>query len=232
MMRLRCLIPRPHTLAQGLALNLYMKEFGRKHCHCLAPNHEPKLVVITGGPGGGKTATLELARRSFCKHTAILPEAASILFVGGFWRHDTLPAKKALQRSIYFVQREQERMVIEEKLSGLILCDRGTLDSLAYWPNSEDSFFKELGTTLETELAKYAAVIHLCTPSAAQGYNHQNPVRIENAVEAAEIDTRILEVWEKHPNRFVIESNENFFKKAEQVLEVLQKTIPPCCKPK
>jgi len=38
------------------------------------------LVVLTGGPGAGKTAFLEIARRNFCEHIAVLPEAASIVF--------------------------------------------------------------------------------------------------------------------------------------------------------
>ena len=37
------------------------------------------------------------------------------------------------------------------------LCDRGVLDSLAYWPSSPEEFFIELGTTREKELARYAA---------------------------------------------------------------------------
>ncbi len=45
-----------------------------------------QLVVLTGGPGAGKTAILEILRRSLCPCVAVLPEAASILFGGGFWR--------------------------------------------------------------------------------------------------------------------------------------------------
>jgi predicted ATPase len=43
----------------------------------------PKLVVLTGGPGAGKTALLEVVRRHFCEHVVVLPEAASIVFGGG-----------------------------------------------------------------------------------------------------------------------------------------------------
>lgn len=48
--------------------------------------HERKRVVLTGGPGAGKTALLELVRQSFCTHVKVLPEAASIVFGGGFPR--------------------------------------------------------------------------------------------------------------------------------------------------
>lgn len=63
---------------------------GSGACGCPEPSHELRLVVVTGGPDAGKTAVLELAARSFCEHVAILPEAATIVFGGGFPRHDTL----------------------------------------------------------------------------------------------------------------------------------------------
>ncbi len=31
-------------------------------------------MVLTGGPGAGKTAILELVRRTLCPHVALLPE--------------------------------------------------------------------------------------------------------------------------------------------------------------
>ena len=64
-----------------------------------------------------------------------------------------------------------------------MLCDRGTVDGLAYWPGPE-SFWDHVATTLEQQLARYDAVIHLRTPSAANGYNQSNPLRTEGAAEA------------------------------------------------
>lgn len=141
---------------------------------CRAAAHEPKLVVLTGGPGGGKTAVLELVRNAFCEHIAVLPEAASIVFGGGFPRSDELPMRRASQRAIFHVQREIERGVVEMQRAAVVLCDRGALDGLAYWPDSAASFFDEVGTTLEAELRRYAAVIHLRTPAAERGYDHRN----------------------------------------------------------
>ena len=59
-------------------------------CPCSKARHTPKLVVLTGG---GKTAILELARKYFCRHIVFLPEAAGIVFCGGFprIRTDYLP---------------------------------------------------------------------------------------------------------------------------------------------
>jgi hypothetical protein len=64
-------------------------------CNC-TQSHTRKRVVLTGGPGAGKTAVLELARQYFCKHVLVLPEAAGILFGGGFPRRACRPSARRL----------------------------------------------------------------------------------------------------------------------------------------
>lgn len=198
-------------------------------CACKRENHDSKRVVLTGGPGAGKTAVLEIARKNFCEHISILPESASIIFSGGFWRHDTLAAKKAAQRAIYYVQRELERLVDDEKQAAITLCDRGTVDGLAYWPDNKALFWKEIGTNKQEELSRYTAVIHLRTPPLEQGYNHQNPTRIETAKQAAEIDEKIAQAWSGHPRRFFIESNNEFLEKVSQTITLIKNELPECC---
>ena len=110
-----------------------------------------------------------------------------------------------------------------------MLCDRGTLDGLAYWPSAQEAFFEQLNTSHEAELARYSSVIHLETP-AVEHYNHDNPLRLESPTEAAAIDRRIREVWEDHPNRVSIDSAEDFFDKAQQALRVIGDAIPACCR--
>jgi uncharacterized protein (DUF2249 family) len=50
--------------------------------------HLRRRIVLTGGPGAGKTAVLELFRAAVCEHVNVLPEAAGIVFGGGFPRDD------------------------------------------------------------------------------------------------------------------------------------------------
>lgn len=199
-------------------------------CECRRNGHELKLIAITGGPGAGKTAILEMAKRAFCEHVAILPEAASIVFGGGFWRLESIPGKKAGQRAIYHIQRELEKLVADEAISAVALCDRGTLDGLAYWPDSEAAFFSEIGSTREAELQRYAAVIHLRSPAAHQGYNHENPIRIESADEAAETDAKIEKAWYGHPRRFFVESDADFLGKVAKAAALIREEIPACCR--
>ena len=123
-----------------------------KDCACtLVPNGAPKMIVVTGGPGAGKTAVLEIIRKQLCRHVAILPEAASIVFGGGFWRLPSASARMCSQRAILHVQQQMEELAFGEKTWPVILCDRGLLDGLAYWPGTEDEFFSEARTTHKSD---------------------------------------------------------------------------------
>lgn len=186
--------------------------------------------MLTGGPGGGKTAVLELVRKHFCEHVIVLPESASIVFGGGFPRHATDPGRRAAQRAIFRVEDEMERLAREERQAAVVLCDRGTLDGLAYWPGAPAEYWAELGTTAEAQLARYAAVIHLRTPSADRGYNQANPVRIEAAREAALIDDKIALAWSGHPRRSFIESADDFLNKAARAMALVREELPTCCR--
>ena len=197
--------------------------------NCQGATHRCQLVVVTGGPGAGKTAVLEIAKRHFCEHIMVLPESAGIIFGGGFWRKPTLPARKAAQRAIFYVQRELETLVIEEGNAAIALCDRGTLDGLAYWPGTAPDFWRELGTTKAQELSRYAAVIHLRSPKGDQGYNLSNPVRIETPEQAAEIDLKIAKAWDGHPHRIFVESSLEFLDKVRLAMEGIRAQLPSCC---
>ena len=197
-------------------------------CDC-TNTHVPRRIVLTGGPGAGKTATLELIRRaSFCEHVQILPEAAGIVFGGGFPRRTDTAARRAAQRAIFHVQRELEEAAAATN-AVIILCDRGTVDGAAYWPGSDD-FFAAVHTSLTDELRRYDAVIHLRTPPIENGYNRQNPLRTETAIEAAAVDKRILRFWDAHPRRFVVDATPDFLLKAARVLELMRAELPECCR--
>jgi predicted ATPase len=204
--------------------------FGRKLCSCHEQSHVSQLIAVTGGPGAGKTAILDAARQVFCQHVVIVPEAATIVFSGGFWRLTSEAGRRSAQRAIFHVQRQLETILAEDRLGAVGLCDRGTVDGAAYWPGSEESYWSELGTSRAQELARYAAVIHLRTPPAAGGYNQQNPFRIESARVAAELDERIFAAWANHPRRTVVEADDSFATKLERALEVITEHMPPCCR--
>jgi predicted ATPase len=196
-------------------------------CAC-AHVHEPRRIVLTGGPGAGKTAVLEIVRIAMCRHVVVLPEAASVVFRGGFPRGSTLAVKQAGQRAIYYVQRELEATGLAGD-PAIVLCDRGTIDGSAYWPGP-DPIWQSVGSTSEAELARYDAVIHLRTPALDNGYNHDNPLRIETAEQAAAIDARIAEAWAPHPRRYEVLATPDFFAKVVRTLSSINGELPPCCR--
>jgi predicted ATPase len=196
-------------------------------CAC-RQRHDTRRIVLTGGPGAGKTAVLELVRQEFCAHVTVLPEAAGIVFGGGFPRLRDVEGRRAAQRAIYFVQRELERMA-DGANAAIVLCDRGTVDGAAYWPGP-GVFWDDLGTTLEREMRRYAAVIHLRTPPPGAGYNNGNPLRTETAEVAAAIDAALVNIWEAHPRRFIVPASSDFLEKAARTIEILRNELPACCK--
>lgn len=196
-------------------------------CGCAGPHRRRRRVVLTGGPGAGKTAVLELVRRSFCEHVSILPEAAGIVLGGGFPQDARIEARRAVQRAIYFVQRELEA-VGDLGDPAIVLCDRGTVDGAAYWPGPDEPWVS-FGTNLVTQLTRYQTVIHLRTPGAGS-YNHDNPLRIETPAEAAVIDMHIARLWSGHPRLHTLESTADFLAKAARALEILSAELPACCR--
>lgn len=198
-----------------------------KPCTC-RQRHPRKRVVLTGGPGAGKTAVLELIRLFFCEHVRTLPESAGIVFSGGFPRGPQLDVRQAAQRAIYHVQHELESTEDDDN-AAIVLCDRGTIDGSAYWPGP-GPLWPAVGTTIKAELARYDAAIHLRTPTAPEDYAGQSSVRIESVEEAAVIDARIAEAWSSHPRRFMVEATPDFLTKAAEAMQLLRNEVPECCR--
>jgi predicted ATPase len=193
----------------------------------IEPLARAERVVLTGGPGAGKTAVLELASRQLCGHVVFVPEAAGILFRGGFPRPVTPAQHRAAQRAIFRVQRELEQMAAVARPGARTLCDRGTLDGLAYWPGTEEALFAEVGSSLEEELSHYRAVIHLEVPEAAD-YQPDALLRPESHAQALEIDRRILRAWARHPHRVVVPHSGDFLEKARRALVAIRQALPEC----
>lgn len=185
-----------------------MKRHAKPHSngHC--------RIVLTGGPGGGKTTAADLFRREMGESVALVPEAATMIFSGGFPRATHPLAVHAAQRAIYEVQRNLEDVQAAIYPDRVLLCDRGTVDGAAYWPGDSEGFFAEIGSSLEHELARYDAVIFF--ESAAVGGLHiesGNPMRIETMEQAVLLDQRLRLHWSRHPRFILVPHQKSFFKK-------------------
>lgn len=187
---------------------------------------QARFIVLTGGPGAGKSAVMAAVRQIYGSQVAILPEAASIVYSGGYPRFNTEISIRSAQRAICRVQEELERYVVEEGKFSIALCDRGIVDGAAYWPHGEDSFFSSVGFSRESVFARYHTVIHLKTPGIEMGYDYSNPMRTETPAQAAALDQKIERVWAGHPNRFVVPATERFQDKLEQVTDLILAAMP------
>lgn len=178
-------------------------------------------IAVTGGPSGGKTTLIEALKKELGQKCAVVPEAASILYRGGFPRYKETQAVIHAQKAIYYTQRELEDLICAVSQKPLIVCDRGSLDSAAYWPKTEENFFDTMKSSKEQEFARYDWVIHLDTASL-DFYDTTNPIRTETFQEAWDLNTKIKNAWDGHPHRIVISHNEDFLSKMTTSLSVIR----------
>lgn len=171
-------------------------------------------IVLTGGPGGGKTTAADLFRREIGERVVIVPEAATLVFSGGFPRCTERAGILAAQHAIFHVQRNLEDVQSSLYPERALLCDRGTVDGGAYWPGDHDEFFATLGTTLENELDRYDGVIFFESAAVGgMGIEGGNPVRNESMEEAAALDAKLRSLWVQHPRFVLVRHNPSFFRK-------------------
>lgn len=204
-------IGNPRTIEQ-LVTSLQDVHWAMCASHGAQAMNRRSVIVLTGGPGGGKSTLLdELQRRpnSIGRFIA-LPEVIFMMHRVGI-----SPREKLFQRLIVHLQMALEDGV--NRALGLddlrpILCHRGSLDPLAYWIDlgwSEEAFFTYTDTTLEEHYQRYAAVIHLVTAAdGAEEHYARWPVahRTEQIEDAIRLDGLLHRVWRDHPNYHSIDN--------------------------
>lgn len=156
-------------------------------------------VVLTGGPGGGKTTAADLYRREIGDEVVVVPEAATLLYLGGFPRAGVNGVRRATQRAIYHVQLNLEDAQSAHYRSRVLLCDRGTVD----------------GAVIFFETAAVGGI------SIEGG----SPTRIESIDEALSLDRKLKSLWSRHPHFIFVPHNTSFIKKVNSRLEELAKIV-------
>jgi len=185
-----------------------------------------KRIVLTGGPGGGKTTALDLIRREFLGKIATVPEAATMIFSGGIGRSTNEHILKTQQIAIFNLQKHLEDIQRAMFQHSIILCDRGSLDGLAYWPGSDNDFFISMNTNLEDELARYDAVIFFeSAAKSGESIKSNNPIRNESENVAIELDDKLQKIWSKHPNFNLIHSSESFINKVMFGIKTIERIM-------
>ena len=182
--------------------------------------------MLTGGPGAGKTTAADLIRREVGEKVVVVPEAATMLFSGGFPRCEDPDAREAAQTAIFHVQRGIEDVMAATYPGRVLLCDRGTVDGAAYWPSTPEEFFQASRTTLTAELLRYDRVIFFETAAVGGlGIEGGNPVRTESLQEAIELDRALRQLWSQHPRFTLVPHSSSFMKKIVTAVELLSEAI-------
>ncbi len=185
-----------------------------------------KRIVLTGGPGAGKTVVAARLAAEQPERFALVPEAATQVYTQLQTRWDRLdPAgRHDVQRRIYQFQREQEDRAEREHPTKTLLLDRGTIDGAAYWPEGSEAYWRDLGTTHAAELARYDAVILLQTSAALGLYDgdDSNPCRFEDADAAIASDDLLEVLWRAHPRLLKVPACATLEEKVNRVRLVLE----------
>jgi len=163
-----------------------------------------KRIVLTGGPGAGKTVISQRIATLHPDRFVRVPEAATQTYalLQTRWDRLDLVGRRDVQRRIYRLQVEQEERLSREHPDKVLLLDRGTIDGAAYWPDGVEDYWRDLGTTHEQEVARYDTVIWLETAAALGMYDGDasNACRFEDAQAAVESGNLLLRLWGGHPS--------------------------------
>lgn len=169
-----------------------------------------RSVVLTGGPGAGKSALSAHFARRFPHRFVPVPEAATQVYALRKTRWDKLDAdgRREVQRHIYRLQLQQEQTLRQAHPERILLLDRGTVDGAAYWPDGPADYWQALGTSAQAELQRYDQVIWLQSSAAIGVYDgsHSNACRFEDAAAALDCGQRLRQVWQAHRHFHAVEA--------------------------
>jgi predicted ATPase len=185
-----------------------------------------KRIVLTGGPGAGKTVIAQhlVAERS--DRFVLVPESATQVYSALQTRWDRLDVagRRDVQRKIYRHQIDQEDRLAAANPGKILLLDRGTIDGAAYWPEGPDEYWHDLGTNLADELKRYDAVIWLQTAAAIRIYDgsDSNACRFEDADAAVASGEVLRKLWHDHPHLHTVQAQLVLDEKIDSVIQLVE----------
>jgi predicted ATPase len=184
-----------------------------------------RRIVLTGGPGAGKTVIARAIAQRRADRFVLVPEAATQVYdlLRTTWDRLDLDGRRDVQRRIYRLQVEQEQRLASAHPDKLLLLDRGTIDGAAYWPDGSDDYWRDLGTNLRDELNRYDQVIWLETAASLGLYDgsESNFCRFEDADAAIRSGELLKQLWIGHPRLQLISAYGDLEDKIAAVVAVI-----------
>lgn len=194
-----------------------------------------KRIVLTGGPGSGKTSVLEKIKQVYAGEgykVIVVPETATELMNNGITFKDGSISLLDFQELVMRLQLAKEEVVdraIEltntEKI--IVVYDRGTIDNTAYINKDE---FEEVMTRLNhvksfAELMdKYDLVINLV--GREDFYTTaNNAARSESASEAMKLGDATLKCWLGHKKVKIVLPKDTMEEKTSEVLNTINELL-------
>ena len=197
-------------------------------------------IVLTGGPCGGKTSSLEILKTKLSNkgyNVMIVQEVATDLMQRGI-SSETL-GRENFQKKVLKWQIEKEQIYIrklqEMNQIGILICDRGTLDGKAfcemYWDETSEGISGEelfnrivenLGLSEEELYSRYDKVIHFLSTAVdlPNQYNlYTNTIRQEDVRQSIEADEILQRIWSVHPERVILDNSTSFCEKVDRAVD-------------
>lgn len=194
-----------------------------------------KRIVLTGGPGSGKTSVLEKINQVYSSEgykVIIVPETATELMNNGITFKDGSMSLVDFQELVMRLQLAKEEVVDRtiELMSNekvIVVYDRGTIDNTAYINKNE---FEEILTRLNNVksftdlLNKYDLVINLV--GREDFYTTQNnKARSESSSEALKLGDTTLKCWLGHKTIKIVMPKDTVDEKISEVLNIINESL-------
>jgi predicted ATPase len=184
-----------------------------------------RRIVLTGGPGAGKTVTARHVVASDPTRYALVPEAATQVYdeLRTRWDRLNIDGRRDVQRQIYRLQRSQEDRIAAEFPAKTLVLDRGTIDGAAYWPEGADAYWADLSTTHPVELSRYDSVVWMQTAAALGIYDgdESNSCRFEDPQAAIDSGELLARLWGTHPQLHRVDAFPELDRKLDAVLQLV-----------
>lgn len=183
-------------------------------------------VVLTGGPCGGKTSSLDHFTARLTKagvDVYCAPEVPTILINGGCrypgpdGGHRLTAFEMALLRLQIQVEETFYHIACSTGSPSVVVYDRALMDVAAYLP--QDMWQQILSENKWSEqefLSRYDMVLHLVTAAdGAEKYytTANNNARRESAEQARALDQKVKDCWRNHKRHSVIDNSTDFMGK-------------------
>lgn len=195
-----------------------------------------KRIVLTGGPGSGKTSVLEKINQVYSSQgykVIIVPETATELMNNGVTFKDGRISLVDFQELVMRLQLAKEEVVdrtielLGEHENVIVVYDRGTIDNTAYINKEE---FEEILARLNNVksftdlLNKYDLVINLVGREDFYTTDN-NKARSESSSEALKLGDATLKCWLGHKTVKIVMPKDTVEEKISEVLNIINDSL-------